>query len=361
MKHIALPYNIPIIIPAYEPDDRLITLLKTLKKASISPIILINDGSGHAYQKIFELSKSLSDVILVHKKNRGKGAALKTGFRYVLNHYPKCIGVITVDSDGQHSVDCIIKIMKQMTKKTDTFILGVRNFDLKRIPWRSRLGNRMTRLLLYYLTGEKIRDTQTGLRGIPRSFLQNCLALSGNRFEFEAQMLLVAIEKRHLIEVPIKTIYDSVQNHQTHFNPLVDSIKIYKSLFYPFAKYIFSSLSSFILDICLFSVFLEYIFDKCDKSLDITLSTVFARTISVIYNYTMNYKVVFKTGASVRRSATRYLELALIQMVLSAFCTTGLNLLLPSTFVVGLKIFVDTILFMMSYFIQKKYVFSIKS
>ena len=360
MSHTVPHVNIPIIIPAYEPDKRLITFLKSLRKNAIAPIILVNDGSSSNCERIFKEAETLSDIVLVHKKNCGKGMALKTAFRYVLEHYPKCIGVITADADGQHSVECILKVMNKMKANQNSFVMGVRNFDIKNVPWRSRLGNKLTRALLHYITGTKVKDTQTGLRGIPYSFLPTCLNLSGERFEFEIQVLLEAAEKLPIVEVTIKTIYDSVQNHQTHFNPVVDSIKIYKHLCYPFFKYIFSSLSSFAVDILLFSVFLWFLSSKCNESIDIILSTILARIVSVIYNYIINYKIVFKSGCSISKSAIRYLELATAQMLLSAFCTTALNILLPNAIIVGLKIFVDTILFLISYFIQKKYVFSIK-
>ena len=353
-------HDIPVVIPAYEPDERLIMFLKTLRKNSISPIILVNDGSSSVCNQIFRKADKLSDVVLVHKHNYGKGRALKTAFQYVLKHYPECVGVITADSDGQHTVPCLTKIMKQMIKNPDTFILGVRNFNLRRIPWRSRLGNKLTRWLLYYITGTKFRDTQTGLRGIPRSFLKNCLTLSGDRFEFETQVLLSVAGKLPIIEVPIKTIYDSVQNHQTHFNPLKDSIKIYRCLCYPFAKYMVSSFSSFVVDISLFSIFLCWTFNRLNASVSIVLATVMARIISIIYNYILNYKVVFHSSCSIPQSAVRYLVLAMLQMFLSAFCTTGLHILLPSVIVVGLKICVDIVLFLIGYFIQRKYVFSVK-
>lgn len=351
--------NTPIIIPAYEPDQRFITLLKELKKEKIAPIILVNDGSNSSYDAIFKTAQKLSDVILTHPQNYGKGRALKTAFQYVQHHYPNCIGVVTADSDGQHSVSCIQKIIKQMNKTKNTLVLGVRNFNKKNVPWKSRFGNKLTRILLSYVTGLKVQDTQTGLRGIPYSFLQSCIDLSGERFELEMQMLLTASKQIPIIETPIKTIYDSKENHQTHFNPLKDSIKIYKLLCHQFFKYVFSAISSFGLDICLFWIFLSYLFNDFTSN-DIIMSTVSARIISLAYNYTLNYAFVFKSTSCVFKSALQYVGLATLQMSFSALFVTLLHKALPNFSVVGVKIGVDTLLFLISYYIQRQFIFSSK-
>ena len=97
----------PIVIPAYEPDERLLLLLETLKEGSQGPVVIVDDGSGHAYKEIFEQAgayvEALGGVVLTHEVNRGKGRALKTAFACILKKYPEAIGCVTADSDGQHS------------------------------------------------------------------------------------------------------------------------------------------------------------------------------------------------------------------------------------------------------------------
>ena len=349
---------VPIIIPAYEPDERLIELLQELRRNHISPIIVVNDGSGPKYEIFFKKAKSLSDVIIRHEKNKGKGASLKTAFSYVLQNYPQSIGVVTADSDGQHSVECIKKIIKQITETPNSLVLGVRKFKKKHVPWKSYFGNKLTRKLLYFVAGIKVSDSQTGLRGIPFAFLQDCLTFSENRFEFEMKMLMVASRKLSIKEIPIETIYDSTKKHQTHFNAITDSIKVYRVLWLQFIKYVFASLSSFILDILLFSLFL-FIFEKVNKSLCIALATFFSRLISLLYNYTLNYKFVFCSNSFVFKLAKKYICLAVIQMILSALCVVGLSIFFSSISPVFLKIFVDTILFLISYIIQQRYIFTV--
>ena len=251
---------VPIIIPSYEPDDRLIVLLESIKKANIGPIILVNDGSDSNYDHYFDKAeKIISDIggkVIHHRENKGKGRALKTAFSYVIDTYKNAIGVVTIDSDGQHSVPCTMKVIEALKNNSSSLILGTRNFDLDNVPWKSRLGNKITSFVFGFITNMKITDTQTGLRGIPKSFMEELLDVEGERFEFETKMLLESYNKYPIIEVEIETIYDSKENHQSHFNPFKDSIKIYKILGKKFLLYIFSSLFSSLIDLILFTIFL---------------------------------------------------------------------------------------------------------
>ena len=225
---------IPIIIPAYEPDSNLPLLLHILAENHIGPVIVVDDGSGDQYLAIFEKARSLvagnGGTVLVHEVNKGKGRALKTAFQYILENYQNVIGAVTADSDGQHTVDCIRKVMETLQAKPQELILGVRDFSGDDIPWKSRFGNNLTEKVFAYVAGVHVSDTQTGLRGIPREFMRDLLDVAGERFEFETQMLLESVNRYPISEVEIETIYDSVEEHQTHFDPVADSIKIYRIL-----------------------------------------------------------------------------------------------------------------------------------
>ena len=222
----------PIVIPSYEPDERLLQLLETLKAGRQGPVVIVDDGSGAAYKDIFERAGAYVDVlggaVLTHEVNRGKGRALKTAFAFILKKYPEAIGCVTADSDGQHTAECIEKVSKTLKDHPDSLVLGVRRFDGEDVPWRSRMGNGITERVFAYVAGVHVTDTQTGLRGIPRTFMKELLDVPGERFEFETQMLLESAGNYPIIEVPIRTIYDSKENHQTHFNTLTDSVKIYR-------------------------------------------------------------------------------------------------------------------------------------
>lgn len=222
--------TIPIIIPSYEPDERLIQLLKDLHKENLTQIVIVDDGSAQEYQSIFETALKEFHVHLIHHKiNLGKGCALKTACDYCKKTFSDLTGCITADSDGQHSPASIKACIQALEKNPDSLIMGHRDFTSPDIPKKSLIGNNNTNKIFRSLYGKELKDTQTGLRGIPAGFIPDLLKLKGKRFEYEMQMLICAYEKNiQIVEVPIETIYDSKLNHSTHFRPIVDTFKIYK-------------------------------------------------------------------------------------------------------------------------------------
>ena len=230
----------------------------------------------------------------------------------------------------------------------------MRTFEGNDIPWKSRFGNVLTIRVLQYVSGLKISDTQTGLRGIPISFMGELIDVPGERFEFETRMLLQSCGKYDITEVSIKTVYDSKENHQTHFRPIIDSIKIYRILGFQFIKFIFASLSSSILDLVLFAVFCRLL---GHHRWYIAASTVAARVLSAAYNYVVNYRVVFRSNETLSRSAGKYIVLAICQMAASAVLVTLFVSLLPAVPEVIVKMVIDTGLFFISYHLQQKYIF----
>ena len=354
--------KMPIIIPAYEPDERLIELLEDLVAADQKNIIIVDDGSGDGYRELFERAEDIirpNGVILSYNENKGKGGALKTAFQYVISNMPDVTGVITADSDGQHTVDCINSVGRVLQDNPDSLILGIRNFDKEGIPWKSELGNKLTIKVLKYVSGLSVSDTQTGLRGIPYDFLSECMDIKQNRFEYEMEMLLRTSGNISIVETPIETVYDSQDNHQTHFNPFLDSIKIYRVLGRRFLAYIFASLSSCIIDLALFTLLCYLLRTRIPTSY-IIASTVIARVISAGYNYAMNYTKVFHSRATVTSSGLRYILLAIVQMSCSAILVHAGAHMMPYIPETVIKAVVDTVLFFVSYKIQQKYVFGSK-
>lgn len=351
--------EIPIIIPSYEPDERLIELLTTLVDGK-RRIIIVNDGSSSEYDAIFkkasEMITSGGGVLLTHEVNKGKGKALKTAFDYIIKNIPDAIGAVTADSDGQHPVICIDKVTDEFIKYPDCLILGVRNFDGDGVPWKSSFGNNLTMKVMKFVSGLSISDTQTGLRAIPIAFMRELVDFGGDRFEFEMEMLLETVGKYDIREVNILTIYDSKEDHQTHFNPVKDSIKIYRILGKQFFRYILASFGSFVLDILLFYIFCRVFGDFKEY---ILISTIIARVCSSIFNFAINYKKVFKSNENIFKSAIKYFCLVIVQMGLSAlFVTLFVNLTHGNEVVV--KIIVDTILFFISFKVQQSLVFAKK-
>ena len=355
---------VPIVIPSYEPDERLIALLHDLDAKEMGPVIIVNDGSSEEYDKTFAEAESIitkrGGKFISYRPNRGKGRALKTAFSYIKDNWPDAIGCVTADSDGQHTPDCINKIIDTLIAKPDNLVLGVRQFNKNEIPWKSWFGNTVTITVFSYVAGMRVSDTQSGLRGIPFKFMTELIDTKGERFEYEMQMLLECAGRYDLTEIPIATIYESKENHQTHFRPIKDSIIIYKVLGKKFFKFVFASVSSFVIDILLFHLFV-LMFKDTFGALYITFATIGARVISAVYNYLINYKFVFKSKASRATSLTKYALLAIIQMSLSAGIVSLIVYLFPGCWETLVKAIVDMILFLISYAVQQRFVFSSKS
>lgn len=348
--------EVPIIIPSLEPDERLLVFLKELKQAGFEDIVLVNDGSSSKYDRYFiEAEKKYECKVLNHAINLGKGRALKTAFNYILNRNKnscvELIGCVTADSDGQHTPEAVQKCIAALYKQPNNLVLGSRNFDDETVPWKSQFGNKLTRLMFKLFVGLKITDTQTGLRAIPKAFMLEQLKTEGERFEYETNMLIEAKKSNiDITEVPIETIYDSKDNHTTHFDPIRDSLKIYKI----FGKFIFSSLSSCVIDLVLFAFFVWLL--KPWVVYHIIVATCLARVISAVYNYLINHSLVFDSKASHKRAATKYFILAVIQMGCSALLVNGLFGLLQINETL-IKICVDSCLFFISFFIQREIVY----
>ncbi|MEH7381379.1 bifunctional glycosyltransferase family 2/GtrA family protein [Bacillus sp. JJ1533] len=346
--------KVTILIPAYNPDTKLLQLVKDIKQANFNQIIIVNDGSLPDSTQIFDaLIDTEGCVILKHGVNLGKGRALKTGFNHFLNHHTESVGVITIDADGQHSVEDMKKIAKQLINDPYSLVLGVRDFSAENIPFRSRFGNVLTRNVFRFIGGIKVTDTQTGLRGIPKHFIKDLMNVSGERFEFEMNMLLECKAKQiNIEEVGIETIYIE-ENKSSHFNPIVDSIKIYTV----FIKYAFSSLFSFGLDIFLFTIF-SILLKELIPIYFIFVATIGARILSSLFNYTVNKNIVFKSNS--KYTLYKYYFLSICQMLVSSYGVYLLYLTFGDGEVV-IKIIVDTLLFVISFYIQRVWVFNNQS
>ena len=221
--------KIPIIIPAYEPNENLAAVLRDLRSVGFENLVLVDDGSGEQYRHIFDRTqKEFQCTVLTHEINRGKGRALKTAFDHCLKTFPEAIGCVTADSDGQHTTDGISACAKKLTENPNSLILGCRNFNGGGVPKRSEFGNKFTIAILKFLTGISVSDTQTGLRAIPKQYMEILLRVDGERFEFETNMLIETKRRKiPVVEVPIQTIYIE-ENKSSHFSPIKDSMKIYK-------------------------------------------------------------------------------------------------------------------------------------
>lgn len=333
-----------IIIPAYQPDHRLLDLISDIRSNCDYEIILVNDGSAPECRPIFESALEAGCIVLTHGINQGKGSALRTAFQYLYDHgYRE--GFICADCDGQHTLRDIIKIAEDIPNHKASIILGCRKFKGK-VPLKSILGNQITRFVFSALTGNKISDTQTGLRGFSASMLPWLIKLKGNRYEYEMNQLLEAKKAGyHFHCVPIETIYEN-NNKSSHFQPVRDSIRVYL----PIMKFSLSSLICAIIDFGLLFL-LKFMTGN------LLTAVVGARAVSSLSNYLLNRNLVFQ-GTKRKKISTLSQYYLLVIVILCC------NYLLMALFneVIGLsliisKILTEGILFFLSYTVQHKYIF----
>lgn len=336
-----------VLIPAYEPGERLIGLVRDLRERMADfDVVVVDDGSGPAYDHIFQSASALGCDVIRYPSNRGKGHALKVGFDYIARNHPGR-PVVTADADGQHRVGDILAVGARLgDHRAETVVLGSRDF-VGTVPFRSRFGNAVTRLVFAVSTGHRIADTQTGLRAYPAGLLDWLQTIEGERFEYEINVLLRAVEEnRPIEEVAIETIYLEA-NRSSHFRPLADSVRVYA----PLLRFSLSSLAAFALDFTLLLMLQA-------STGDLLVSVVGARFGSSIFNYLTNRHLVFNEGpeSELLRSAAGYFSLVGIILALNYSMMHILTLWFGLPIVVS-KLVTESLLFIVSYLIQRKVVF----
>lgn len=216
-----------ILIPAYEPNEELIKIVNQLRQKDFK-IVVVNDGSGEQYDHIFNTINTKADIVTL-PKNCGKGAALKAGMRHIKENHPECKNFITCDADGQHRIEDVLKVAEQL-KKGKNFVLTIRERKNK-IPLRSRFGNDLSKFVFTLLTNTYLSDNQSGMRGFSINNIEWLINVEKNNYDYEMNVLFYAAKKGlEITTVPIEAIYIE-NNASSHFSPVKDTVRIYKSLF----------------------------------------------------------------------------------------------------------------------------------
>ncbi|HET8816414.1 MAG TPA: bifunctional glycosyltransferase family 2/GtrA family protein [Pseudidiomarina sp.] len=335
-----------IIIPALDPDQRLVELVTDLLRTyghTFQHLVVVNDGSKQieAFQ---ELTGFDAVTLLEHDENRGKGAALKTAMKWILGQSITAVGAVTADADGQHRPHDIARVAQQLCQKPDTLWLGGRCFDGNHVPLRSRIGNRFSRFMFRFGLGVDVEDTQTGLRGIPFAVLPALLESDSDHYEFELDMLMFTKRMQFPIDsISIETVYEN-NNEVSHFRPLIDSMMIYRK----FIKFSGVSIISAFIDYGVFALIYAF-------SGEILAAIAGARVLSGVFNFTANRQWVFQRGGQLRWDAAKYTSLAIALVLLNYAFTKGL-LLVGVTPFIG-KPLSEFAVFLISYKLQKKLIF----
>jgi putative flippase GtrA len=336
-----------VLIPAYQPDALLMPLVEKLSASGdLAGILLVDDGGGPKYRELFRSLARLDGVtVLTHVVNLGKGAALKTGMNHAAVCFPKSVGVVTADADGQHSAADILKVAKQLASTPGHLVMGAREFDAT-VPFRSRFGNTLTRYIMRAVTGQKLGDTQSGLRGIPLQFIPQILKLRATGYDFELDMLVLCKDTgRPIREVPIATIYIE-NNRSSHFNPLRDSMRIY----FVFIRFIAASLATAAIDNGVFVLGMHF-------WPNLLLCQAAGRLVAGMFQFTVGRQGVFHSKARVASALPKYWILVLCSGALSYLLIQGF-LRFTSLGVIPAKLLAETLLFFISFVVQRDVVFA---
>lgn len=338
-----------LIIPAYEPNASLLDIVSdTMALAETRNFdlhtLVINDGSSPDCDSVFERLEKLTGVtVLTQSPNQGKGAALKLGFAYALEQPAQRVSfVVTADADGQHLPEDIFNVAER-SRETQSTVLGVRKFDAS-VPLRSRFGNVLTRQLFRLIHGIDVQDTQTGLRAIRREDLRLIGGIAYNRYEYEIEMLTALMHARTVEQVEITTVYEP-GNPTSHFNPVIDSARIYWVLL----RYILITLM-----VSLCEAILVVVLTALDASILTTL--VLARAVSVVLFFTIARSVIFRSSGDFAKQAVYYLLLVGVNLVFLYgfvwFAETQLDVPRIVAALIG-----NTFFFSINFVVQRNFIF----
>ncbi len=217
--------KVAALIPAYQAEGSVAAVVHALGEAAARasmhlPVWVVDDGSSDATEAV---SKAAGAHTLKHPSNRGKGAALLTGFRALAEHGFEA--AVTVDADGQHPAEEAVRLASHPAPPT-SLVLGIRDLCRDGAPKNSQFSNSISNRFLSWFAGMELRDTQCGLRRYP---LAETLKLHSKSpgYAYEAEVILRAARAGYRIEqVPVSVYYPDPSERVTHFHNVRDPARI---------------------------------------------------------------------------------------------------------------------------------------
>ncbi len=211
-----MPKNICVLIPSYN-EARTIGQIVAELRAQGHTVYVVDDGSSDNTARI---AHDAGAVVVKHKRNLGKGASLREGFKHIVKMGFEA--VIIMDGDGQHLVSDISNFIRKMETSGADMIIGNRMDDVSQMPRERIYTNRFMSSLISLLSSQSIPDTQSGFRLIKSDILEK-VNLKSSNYEIESELIIKSARAGFRIEsVPIKTIYS---DETSKVNPFVDTIR----------------------------------------------------------------------------------------------------------------------------------------
>ena len=209
--------DVRILIPAYRAEGELREFLPVLlEKVPAQNLLVVIDG---IFDETEKLCAELGVEALAFEKNRGKGAALVSGFEKINADNPDTKWVITMDADGQHSPDDLGKFFDAINSADSktALILGARQRSLKLMPPARIFSNWATSAFISHITKQKVADSQCGYRAYRLSAILS-VKCKFFRFEMESECILRLNNAGFFVRnVPIQTLYTAQTSHISHF------------------------------------------------------------------------------------------------------------------------------------------------
>jgi glycosyltransferase involved in cell wall biosynthesis len=209
--------GIGVVIPAYNAEKTIGSIVKELIAFGFDAdkIIIVDDGSNDMTNKI---ATDMKLSVVHHKKNMGKGMALRSGFEHARSRNLRA--AVTLDADGQHKV---IELCRFLERKDDyDLIIGLRRNSITTMPFLRRITNRITSLVVSLLSNTYIPDTQCGFRYINLAIF-NTIDLKTKNFQTESELVVKAVRYNYRVGfVPITAVYNS---EKSYIHPLIDTIR----------------------------------------------------------------------------------------------------------------------------------------
>ncbi len=219
--HIFERLKVCILVPTYNNAKTLENLLHDLKVFD-AYIIVVNDGSTDDTEKILLRFAGIHSIS--YSPNRGKGYALRKGFRVAVDQGFDY--AISIDSDGQHFAKDVPAFLRALENNPGSLIIGARNMDQHSVPAKSSFGHKFSNFWFRVETGIELPDTQSGFRLYPVARLQS-MSFITRRFEFEIEVIVRAAWKGiPVISVPVSVYYASPEERISHFRPFIDFTRI---------------------------------------------------------------------------------------------------------------------------------------
>lgn len=351
--------NVSIILPSYNPDERLCRVISGLVDYGFSDIIVINDGSDEDRLCYFPTQDKFPEcTVITHDENMGKGAALKTGFRYFLATRGNRLGVITVDGDNQHAPEDIYAVAKEFSRHSDEIVIGSRDYKLPGVPRSRRSSNSIASFLFRLVLGLRVSDTQSGLRALPKRCLPVFVKIKDNRYGFEVNMFQeIRAYGMKYREFSVNKVCIEKEK-ASHFNPIVVVYRICSIIL----RFSLSASVSVIVELILFSFFQTLFADVFEDAV-IILSLALSRAVSSIINFNINKKVVFTSGEDIKQAIPKFYVYTISQMLVSAmliYIISWMTYTEAVTLRTIIKVCVDTALFPITFRVQREWVFKTK-